>query len=87
MSEKLGQMDMVFDVDNTGSMGPYIEQTKSKILEIIRTIKKEELCHRLRVGLVAYRDHPTEGTTWVTQKYELCMDKRGKELIPTVYNP
>jgi Mg-chelatase subunit ChlD len=74
MSERLGQLDLVFVVDNTGSMGPYIEQTKSKILEIIRTIKKEELCHRLRIGLVAYRDHPPEETTWVTQKYELTSD-------------
>ncbi|MCK5151760.1 MAG: VWA domain-containing protein [Candidatus Thorarchaeota archaeon] len=74
MSERLGQLDLVFVVDNTGSMGPYIEQTKSKILEIIRTIKKEELCHRLRVGLVAYRDHPPEETSWTTQKYELSSD-------------
>ncbi len=74
MSKKLGQLDLVFVVDNTGSMGPYIEQTKSKILEIIRTIKKEELCHRLRIGLVAYRDHPPEENTWVTQKYELTSD-------------
>ncbi len=74
MSEKLGQLDLVFVVDNTGSMGPYIEVTKRKILEIIRTIKKEELCHRLRVGLVAYRDHPPEETTFVTKKYELTQD-------------
>jgi hypothetical protein len=74
MSEKLGQLDLVFIVDNTGSMGPYIQNVKTKILEIIRTIKKEELCHRLRVGLVSYRDHPPEETTYITQKYELSSD-------------
>ena len=74
MSDKLGQLDMVFVVDNTGSMGPYIENTKRKILEIIRTIKKEELCKRLRVGLVSYRDHPPEESTFVTQKFELSPD-------------
>ena len=74
MSEKLGQLDLVFVVDNTGSMGPYIQNVKSKILEIIRTIKKEELCHRLRVGLVSYRDHPPEESTYVTQKFELSTD-------------
>ncbi|MHA1929647.1 MAG: vWA domain-containing protein [Candidatus Thorarchaeota archaeon] len=74
MSERLGQLDLVFVVDNTGSMGPYIATTKTKILEIIRTIKKEELCHRLRVGLVSYRDHPPEETTYVTQKYELTSE-------------
>ncbi|MBN2229252.1 MAG: VWA domain-containing protein [Candidatus Thorarchaeota archaeon] len=74
MSEKLGQLDLVFIVDNTGSMGPYIQNVKTKILEIIRTIKKEELCHRLRVGLVCYRDHPPEEATYVTQKFELTPD-------------
>jgi len=74
MSEKLGQLDLVFVVDNTGSMGPYIHNVKTKILEIIRTIKKEELCHRLRVGLVSYRDHPPEETSYITQKYELTSD-------------
>lgn len=74
MSEKLGQLDLVFVVDNTGSMGSYIDVTKRKILEIIRTIKKEELCHRLRVGLVSYRDHPPEDNSFVTQKYELTSD-------------
>ncbi len=71
MSEKLGQLDLVFVVDNTGSMGPYIQAVKQKILEIVRTIKKEELCHRLRVGYVSYRDHPPEETTFVTKKTEL----------------
>ncbi len=74
MSEKIGQLDLVFVVDNTGSMGPYISNVKTKILEIIRTIKKEEMVHRLRVGLVSYRDHPPEETTYVTQKYELSPD-------------
>jgi Mg-chelatase subunit ChlD len=74
LSEKIGQLDLVFVVDNTGSMGPYINTVKTKILEIIRTIKKEELCHRLRVGLVSYRDHPPEETTYVTQKYEFSPD-------------
>ncbi|MGY5859814.1 MAG: vWA domain-containing protein, partial [Candidatus Thorarchaeota archaeon] len=71
MSEKMGQLDIVFVVDNTGSMGPYIQNVKTKILEIIRTIKKEELCHRLRVGLVSYRDHPPEETSYITKKFEL----------------
>ncbi len=74
MSEKIGQLDLVFVVDNTGSMGPYIANVKTKILEIIRTIKKEEMVHRLRVGLVSYRDHPPEETTYVTRKYELSPD-------------
>ncbi|MHA1961590.1 MAG: vWA domain-containing protein [Candidatus Thorarchaeota archaeon] len=79
MTEKLGQLDIVFVVDNTGSMGPYINAVKIKILEIIRTIKKEELVHRLRVGLVSYRDHPPEDLTFVTKKYELTPDTQSIE--------
>jgi Mg-chelatase subunit ChlD len=74
MTERLGQLDLVFVVDNTGSMGPYIEQVKMKILEIIKTIKKEELCHKLRIGLVSYRDHMPEDDSFVTQKFELTSD-------------
>ncbi len=74
MTERLGHLDIVFVIDNTGSMGPYIEQVKLRVLEIIRTIQKEELVHNLRVGLVSYRDHPPEETTFVTKKYELSSD-------------
>lgn len=79
MSERLGQLDLVFVVDNTGSMGPYIDVAKSKILEIIRTIKKEELCHNLRVGLVPYRDHPPEERTYITKKFHLTDDSAAIE--------
>jgi Mg-chelatase subunit ChlD len=79
MSERLGQLDLVFVVDNTGSMGPYIDVAKNKILEIIHTIKKEELCHSLRVGLVPYRDHPPEERTYITKKFHLTDDSAAIE--------
>ncbi|MHA1770666.1 MAG: vWA domain-containing protein [Candidatus Thorarchaeota archaeon] len=79
MSERLAKLDLVFIVDNTGSMGPYIQITKSKILEIIRTITKEEMCQRLRVGLVSYRDHKPEENTFVTRTFELTDDIAGIE--------
>lgn len=62
---------MVFIVDNTGSMGPYIRVTKQKILEIIRTITKEEMCERLRVGLICYRDHPPQDNSFLTRVFDL----------------
>jgi len=74
MSERLGKLDLFFVVDNTGSMGPYINAVKQKILEIVRTIKREELCHHLRIGLVCYRDHPPQESTFVTRKFELTSD-------------
>ncbi|TXT55996.1 MAG: hypothetical protein BAJATHORv1_30380 [Candidatus Thorarchaeota archaeon] len=74
MSDKLGQLDVSFVVDNTGSMGPYIRTVQEKIIQIIRTIKKEELVHRLRVGVISYRDHPPEETTYVIQRHHLTND-------------
>ncbi len=79
MAERLGKLDLVFLVDNTGSMGPYINVTKKKILEIIRTITKEEMCQRLRVGLVSYRDHKPEENTFVTRTFRLTDDAKAIE--------
>ncbi len=66
-SNRLGQLDLCFMVDDTGSMGPYIETVKQKILEIIHTIRIKELCSSLRIGLVRYRDHPPEDLSFVTR--------------------
>ncbi len=74
VSDKLGMLDLVFVVDNTGSMGPYINTVKTEIVQIIRTIVKEELCHRLRLGLVSYRDHPPQEESFVVRKYDLTDD-------------
>lgn len=67
--KRLGDLDLCFMVDNTSSMGPYIETVKQKILEIIQTIRMKEMCSSLRVGLVRYRDHPPEDRTFVTKTF------------------
>ena len=69
ITKKLGQLDLAFMVDETGSMGPYIETVKQKILEIIHTIRVKELCSSLRIGLVSYRDHPPEDTSFITKTF------------------
>ncbi|MFX0136057.1 MAG: VWA domain-containing protein [Candidatus Hodarchaeota archaeon] len=66
-SKRLGELDLCFMVDETGSMGPYINTVKQKILEIIHNIRSKELCSSLRIALVGYRDHPPEDTTFVTR--------------------
>lgn len=53
-------LDLVFCLDCTGSMGPYIEQAKRDIEEIARRVFASKLLadsDDLRVGLVAYRDY------------------------------
>ncbi len=84
--EKLGQLDLCFMVDETGSMGPYIETVKQKILEIIHTIRVKELCSSLRIGLVGYRDHPPEDTSFITKIFAFNEDSdKIKEAIVSMY--
>ncbi len=66
-SNRLGDLDLCFMVDETGSMGPYINTVKQKILEIIHNIRSKELCSSLKIALVGYRDHPPEDSTFVTR--------------------
>ncbi len=48
---------MVFVIDTTMSMGPYIERTKEIIRRVIDRIRDTAVRDNFRFGLVAYRDH------------------------------
>jgi Mg-chelatase subunit ChlD len=63
----VGELDLVFLVDETGSMGAYIEEVKRRLLEIIKALRAAPLCRSLRIGLVSYRDHPPQETTFVSR--------------------
>ena len=75
-------LDIVFTLDTTGSMAPYITQTK-KIIE--STIKKySERNQDVRFGIVAYRDFPPEENTYVTLIQGLTNDKKANDFISTL---
>ena len=46
---------VVFVIDSTISMGPYIDRTKEAIDKIYKQIEKEQLQDKVKFGLVAYR--------------------------------
>lgn len=48
---------VVFVVDSTVSMGPYIDQTREAIRRVVGRIQDTELRDNFRFGLIAYRDH------------------------------
>jgi hypothetical protein len=48
---------LVFVIDTTLSMGPYIDRTRDAIREVIGRIRGTEVGERFRFGMVAYRDH------------------------------
>ena len=62
-------LDLVFLMDCTGSMGQYIASAKENIESISNRIIQTESCD-VRFGLVAYRDHPPQDTSYVTQVFE-----------------
>src|SRR5690606_11855533 len=66
-----GELDLVFLVDETGSMGPYIEQVKARLLELVAALRRMPLCRSLRLGLVTYRDHPPQDHTYASRTVPL----------------
>jgi Mg-chelatase subunit ChlD len=64
-------LEMVFVIDTTGSMGGLIEGAKQKIWGIVNEVMQKEAQPRVRVGLVAYRDH---GDLYVTKVLPLTED-------------
>ena len=64
------KLDLVFTLDVTGSMGAYIDGAKENIEAITeRLVSRDAQRFDRRFGLVAYRDHPPEDTTFVTRSF------------------
>jgi Mg-chelatase subunit ChlD len=58
-------VDLVFAIDCTGSMGPYIKEARENIKHISDEIVRAEKVN-LHLALVEYRDHPPQDSTFVT---------------------
>jgi len=67
------ELDLVFLMDCTGSMGQYIDSAKQNIQTIANRIVQQENCN-VRFGLVAYRDHPPQDSTFVTRIFEFTSE-------------
>ncbi len=69
-----GELDLVFLIDATGSMGPHIAEVRSRLLDLIDVLRASPLCRSLRLGVVSYRDHPPQERTYVTRVTALSTD-------------
>jgi len=69
----LPQLDLVFTMDCTGSMGSYIHAAKKNIQAIVAKLVQSE-GYDLRFGLISYRDHPPQDQTYVTKKFAFTGD-------------
>ncbi|MFN0250536.1 MAG: vWA domain-containing protein [Kofleriaceae bacterium] len=65
------QIDLVFAVDTTGSMGGLIDSAKRTVWSIASHIRKTDETANIRIGLVAYRD---VGDDYVTRDFPLSAD-------------
>lgn len=72
--DKLRAVDIVFTIDTTGSMEPSISEVRTKLQAFAQELAKSEVAPRLAFGIVAYRDHPPEDTTYVTQVFQISAD-------------
>lgn len=71
------QLDLVFVQDCTGSQGSYISSATKNIEQICAHIfesGKLQAQEDLRIGLVAYRDHPPQDHTYVTKNFGFSSD-------------
>lgn len=70
-------LDLVFVQDCTGSQGSYITAATKNIQAISQHIYesgKLQSVEDLRIGLVAYRDHPPQDHTYVTKNFGFSSD-------------
>jgi hypothetical protein len=73
MTDSLNHVDLCFVVDTTGSMGPFIEEAKRRLADLLGTLTSEQGLD-LQVGLVEYRDHPPQDHSFVTRAQPLSTD-------------
>jgi hypothetical protein len=73
----LRQLDVVFVIDSTGSMTPYIEAVKEAVLKLSEELRRPDFRVDVAFGLVAYRDYDS-ASAFVTREFDLASD-------PTVF--
>ncbi|HZF51806.1 MAG TPA: VIT domain-containing protein [Polyangiaceae bacterium] len=69
-----GELDLVFLVDATSSMGPFIDEAKRRLIDLIDALHRSPLCRSLRLGLVSYRDHAPQEASYASRVIPLTSD-------------
>ncbi|WP_240475008.1 vWA domain-containing protein [Terasakiella pusilla] len=70
---------VVFVVDSTISMGPYIERTREAVKKVYQVIEREGMADHVRFGLVAYRSslEASPGLEYVSRVFVDPSDVKG----------
>lgn len=72
-ADLLNRVDLCFVVDTTGSMGAFLHAAKQHLTQTLDALRAESAID-LRVGLVEYRDHPPQDSSFVTRVNLLTAD-------------
>jgi hypothetical protein len=80
MSEELNQVDVCFVIDTTGSMSAFLQAAKQQLLDTMQRLRAHSGLD-LYLGLVEYRDHPPQDSTFVTRSYALTPDRKAMEKV------
>lgn len=78
---------VVFVIDSTISMGPYIDRTRDAVRKVYAQIEKEQLLDRVKFGLVAYRSSTkaVPGLEYVSKMYvNPATVRNGKDFMDKV---
>jgi Mg-chelatase subunit ChlD len=68
---KLRQLDVIFVIDTTGSMQPSINEVQKRLKAFAQELAGADIRPDVAFAIVAYRDHPPEDPSYVTQVYPL----------------
>ncbi|MCK6433123.1 MAG: VWA domain-containing protein [Aquabacterium sp.] len=62
---------VVFVIDATSSMQPYIDRTRSAMEEVLKAAEAAKVQNRIRFGIVAYQDDPakTKGVSYLSKVF------------------
>lgn len=83
VDELLGSVDIVFVVDTTGSMRPFLEEAKKYIREqAVEIATNGKLTPRY--GVIQYRDHPPQDSAFVTRSSGFVDDSRFQWYLRTL---
>lgn len=79
-TDPLNRVALCFVVDTTGSMAGFIRAAQRTLLDTIDRLSTHRGVN-LRIGLVAYRDHPPQDKSYVTRVHSLTDDRERMQKV------
>jgi hypothetical protein len=88
MSEALHHLDLAFVVDTTASMGAFIDTARRHMVAMLRAVAAGAATPvDLRLGVVEYRDHPPQDSSFVARAHAFDGDLAGAQKVINRLHP